>query len=143
MESFDNFNKEIDDLRNLKLNIHELRKIYDNIENEIIREPLKKIIITSDKIYKEVVQNTWKLYKIRNFNNYYIITVQKVLRQYIKLNTNKINTDEVKKLCIKIENFIINVNESFKKIYNSLFEDEVIDIDSEIKVMLNEIKLEE
>ena len=48
-----------------------------------------------------------------------------------------------KKLCLKIETFIPNVSESLKKVYDSLFEDEVIDIDSEIKVMMNEMKIED
>ena len=93
MEENQKLNKQLNDLRKLKLSIHELRKIYDDISNETeIKKNLKNIIIVSDKIYKEVVVNTEKLYKIRNFNNYYIITVQKVLKQYINLKSKKVTT---------------------------------------------------
>lgn len=143
MEQIQKFNKEIEDLRKLKSNIHELRKIYDIISEESIKDSLKKIIITSDNIYKEVMVNTEKLDKIRNFNNYYIITIKKILNQYIKINEKKIRNEEAKKLCIKIETFIPNVSESFKKVYDALFEDDVIDIDSEIKVMMSEMKIED
>ncbi len=132
---------DIAELRKLKMNIYELRKIYDKIKNEMIRENLKKIIITSDNIYKEVVLNSEKLYKIRKFNNYYIITIQKILNQYIILKENKIVSKEAKELCLRIENFIENVNNSLKKIYNSLFDTEIIDIDAEIKVMINELNI--
>ena len=141
MEENQKLNKQLNDLRKLKLSIHELRKIYDDISNETeIKKNLKNIIIVSDKIYKEVVVNTGKLYKIRNFNNYYIITVQKVLKQYISLKSKKITTNETENLYIKIENFIHNVSKSFEKIYNSLFEDVVLDIDTEIKIMMDEMK---
>ena len=143
MEQIQKFNKEIEDLRKLKSNIHELRKIYDIINEEIIKDSLKQIIITSDNIYKEVMINTEKLDKIRNFNNYYIITIKKILNQYIKINEKKIRNEEAKKLCIKIETFIPNVSESFKKVYDALFEDDVIDIDSEIKVMMSQMKIED
>ena len=99
MEQIQKFNKEIEDLRKLKSSIHELRKIYDIINEEMIKDSLKQIIITSDNIYKEVMVNTEKLDKIRNFNNYYIITIQKILNQYIKINKNKIRNEEAKKLC--------------------------------------------
>ena len=141
MEENQKLNKQLNDLRKLKLSIHELRKIYDDISNETeIKKNLKNIIIVSDKIYKEVVVNTEKLYKIRNFNNYYIITVQKVLKQYINLKSTKVTTEETENLYIKIESFIQNVSKSFEKIYNSLFEDVVLDIDTEIKIMMDEMK---
>jgi len=141
MEEIQKFNKEINDLRCLKLNIHELRKIYDIIDNNEMKKSLKSIIMISDKIYKEVVVNTEKLYKIRNFNNYYIVTVKKVLKQYINLKDKKIVNRESEELYNKIETFIVKVSNSFEKIYISLFEEEVLDIDAEIKVMMNELKI--
>jgi len=141
MEEIQKFNKEINDLRCLKLNIHELRKIYDIIDNNEMKKSLKSIIMISNKIYKEVVVNTEKLYKIRNFNNYYIVTVKKVLKQYINLKDKKIVNRESEELYNKIETFIVKVSNSFEKIYISLFEEEVLDIDAEIKVMMNELKI--
>jgi len=134
-------NDEIAELRKLKMNIFELRKIYDKIKNEMVRDNLKKIIVISDNIYKEVALNSEKLHKVRKFNNYYIITIQKILNQYIVLKENKIVTEEAKELCLKIESFIENASNSFKNIYNSLFDNEIIDIDAEIKVMMDELNL--
>lgn len=134
-------NDEITELRKLKMNIHELRKIYDKIQSELVRDNLKKIIIISDNIYKEVALNSEKLYKIRRFNDYYIITIEKILNQYITLKENKIVTEEAKELCLKIESFIENSSNSLKKIYNSLFDNEIIDIDAEMKVMMNELNI--
>lgn len=141
MENINQFNKEVQELTILKKNIHKLRKLFDAINNETIKKELKQIIKIADKIYKEVVVNTEKLYKIEKFNNYYIVTVEKVIEKYIKLDKNKINTSEAEKLFIQIESFLKNINISFENLYQSLFSDDVIDIDAEMKVMEKEMKL--
>lgn len=133
-------NKDIEELRNLKLSIHELRKLYDKIQNEDVKKELKNIIIVSDKIYKEIVINTQKISKIKSFTNYYIQTVQKILNKYYEFNAKKILIEDTEKLLIRIEEFLPRVNNAFNKIYESLFTDEIADIDAEIKVMLKEIK---
>lgn len=132
-------NREIEELRKLKIAIHGLRKNYDNVEEEVIKKELKSIIITSDKIYKEVAINTNKISKIRNFANYYIATVEKIVSKYIELKNKGISSTEVEMLYAKIEQFLPKVSDGFKKMYNSLFSDETIDIDAEIKVMIKEM----
>ena len=140
MENINQFNKEVQELTILKKNIYKLRKLFDAINNETIKKELKQIIKIADKIYKEVVVNTEKLYKIEKFNNYYIVTVEKVIEKYIKLDKNKINTSEAEKLFIQIESFLKNINISFENLYQSLFSDEVIDIDAEMKVFEKVLK---
>ena len=90
----ENLNQELQKLSILKQNIHELRKLYDEIDNEVIQKRLKDIITVADKIYTEVVVNTDKLYKIERFNNYYLVTVQKIVGKYIKLSKNKIRNHQ-------------------------------------------------
>lgn len=141
LENNNEFNKGIKELSNLKENIYNLRKLFDEIENDNVKKLLKEIIKISDKIYKEVVVNTNKIYKIEKFNNYYIITIEKIINKYIKLTKNKINNSESEAFFSKVEEFLKNVTISFDNLYQSLFKDEVIDIDAEIKVMEKEMKL--
>lgn len=138
MENLDN---DIELLRNLKLEIHSLRKCFDDISDEMVLDNLKKIIIISEKIYKEVAVDTLKLNKVRNYIRFYLPTVIKVLERYIKFKDSKINNKEMISLYTKIEEFFPKAYESFKKIYDSLFTSEILDIDSEIKIMLKEMGL--
>ena len=134
-------NKELQKLSVLKQNIYELRKLYDEINNEVIQKILKDIIKISDKIYKEVVVNTDKLYKLERFNNYYLITVQKIVGKYIKLSKNKIRNSQNEEFFTKIEEFLKNVTLSFNNLYQSLYTDEIIDLDAEMQVMEKEMKI--
>ena len=137
----ENFNKELEKLSILKQNIYELRKLYDEVNNEVVQKLLKDIIKISDKIYKEVVVNTDKLYKLDRFNNYYLITIQKIVKKYINLSKNKIRNSQNEEFFIKIEEFLKNVTVSFNNLYQSLYTDEIIDLDAEMQVMEKEMKI--
>ena len=137
----ENFDKELQKLSVLKQNIHELRKLYDEINDEIIQKLLKDIIKISDKIYKEVVVNTDKLYKLEHFNNYYLVTVKKIVEKYIRLSKNKIKNSKNEEFFIKIQEFLKNVTLSFDNLYQSLYNDEILDLDAEMQVMEKEMKI--
>lgn len=137
----ENFNKELQKLSVLKQNIHELRKLYDETNDEIIQKLLKDIIKISDKIYKEVVVNTDKLYKLERFNNYYLVTVKKIVEKYIKLSKNKMKNSKNEEFFSKIQEFLKNVTLSFDNLYQSLYNDEIIDLDAEMQVMEKEMKI--
>ena len=131
--------EQIQNLRNLKIQIYELRKIYDLLENGNLKIYVKECIVILDKIYKEVAINSDKIRKVQRIIDYYIITLSKILNRYTTLKLNKISTKESEELYTKIEVFIPKVNECFEKIYTSLFSDEILDIDAEIDVMLKEL----
>lgn len=132
-------NNEIENLRNLKIQIYELRKIYDLLEVGNLKTDVKECVIILDKIYKEVAINSNKIRKVQRIIDYYIVTLEKILNRYITLKTNKISTNESEALYIKIEMFVPKVKEGFEKAYTSLFSDEILDVDAEIEVMIKEL----
>lgn len=140
MENMDKFNQDINELRELKLQIHELRKIYDKINEPNIKKELKEIIIVADKIYKEFTVNTEKIRKIKNFTNYYIVTVQKILKRYCDFKEKNITGKECEKIYQQVHEFIPKIKYSFEKMYQSLFNDEITDIDAEIKILLKQLE---
>lgn len=140
MKQINKLDKDIEELRNLKLQIFQLRKLYDKTGEVEIKNELKKIIITSENIYKEVAINNDKLLKVKNFIDYYIITIQKILEKYVYFKERKISSKEASELYLKVQELLPKVNVSFEKLYQSLFEDDLTDIDAEIKVMLKQMK---
>lgn len=141
MENTNQFNMELQKLAILKQNIHNLRKLFDSINDEIVKTEFKSIIKISDKIYKEVLENTHKIYNVEKFSNYYLVTVEKVISKYIKFKAVNYTTKESEAFFCKIEAFLTNINTSFNNLYNSLFTDEIIDIDAEMKVLEKEMKI--
>lgn len=138
MEVIDN---SVENLKVLKLTNISLRKKYDLIDDEIIREEVKKIIILLDKIYEEVLVNSEKISKIKKFFNFYIPSLEKVLDKYVRFKDKKLKGTDVEEFFKNVENFLKQVSQSFEKIYDSLFTDEIFDVDTEIKVLLREMRL--
>ena len=132
-------NNQIEELRKLKNQIFKLRKLYDLIENCEVKDYLKKIIIVSDKIYKEVAVNSNKISKVQKLTDYYIVTARKIVSRYAKLKINGIDSVESNELYMKIEKFMPRLNEYFEKIYESLFSAEILDVDAEIEVFIKEL----
>lgn len=92
MEVIDN---SVENLKVLKLTNISLRKKYDLIDDEIIREEVKKIIILLDKIYEEVLVNSEKISKIKKFFNFYIPSLEKVLDKYVRFKDKKLKGTDV------------------------------------------------
>lgn len=135
----DNLNNDLELLRSLKKQNHELKIGFDKIDDENIKKSVKDIIIISDKIYKEIVVNTEKVKKANNYIRYYLASVIKVVDRYVSFKNAGINNREAINLYEKIEEFLPRAYEGINKVYESLFNDEILDIDSEIKVMLMEL----
>lgn len=132
-------NNQIEELRKLKNQIFKLRKLYDLIENCEVKDYLKKIIIVSDKIYKEIAVNSNKISKVQKLIDYYIVTARKIVSRYAKLKINGIDSVESNELYMKIEKFMPRLNEYFEKIYESLFSAEILEVDAEIEVFIKEL----
>lgn len=135
----DNLNNDLELLRSLKKQNHEFKICFDKIDDENIKKSVKEIIVISDKIYKEIVVNTEKVKKANNYIRYYLASVIKVVDRYVTFKQAGINNKEAINLYEKIEAFLPRAYEGINKVYESLFNDEILDIDSEIKVMLMEL----
>ena len=133
--------EELEELTKTKKSIITLRKLYDELQEEKIKEEIKEIIRINEKIYKEVSKDSSKVIKIYNYNKYYTPTLIRVIKQYIELKNKRISTLDAKKLFIKIEVFTSKIKSSLEKLYQSLFDDQILDIDAEIKVMIEEMKI--
>ena len=135
----DDLNNELELLRSLKKQNHELKICFDKIVDENIKKNVKDIIIISDKIYKEILVNTIKIDKAKNYIRFYLVSVIKVIDRYVTFKDAGINNKEALNIYEKIEDFLPRAYEGISKVYESLFSDDILDIDSEIKVMLIEL----
>ena len=136
----DNINFQIQELKNIKLAIYELRKSFDKLKEDKARNSLKEIIVSSDKIYQEFLIHSEKIRMIHNFADYYLKTVQKMVDQYLAFQEVKKENTEVQASCEKIEIFLEQVSHGFQNMYHKLFEKDVINADIEMKTILMEIE---
>ena len=135
-----NLNQEIEELRKIKISINEIKRNYQNInENWGIKKDVRELISILDKIYIEIFNDTQKLKLFRMYGEIYLPAISKIISRYSKFKSKNIKSEDVEKLLNNIEETLNKLKKHFQDKYNSFFESEVIDLDAEIKVLLKEI----
>ena len=92
-----------------------------------------------DNIYIVIFDNTHNLQLFRMYGDFYLPTISKLISKYNNLINKNIKLSDVRDLLSNIESSIKKLNVHFQNKYNSFFEDEIIDLDADIKVLLNEL----
>ena len=133
-------NEEIEELSKIKISIYEIKKCYQDIPNNLeIKKDVRDMISILDKIYIELFNNSEKLQLFRMYADFYLPTIYKIINRYNNFKKKSIETEEVKKLYKNIEKSIKKLNSHFQAKYDSFFENEIIDLDADIKVLIQEL----
>ena len=67
--------------------------------------------------------------------NYYLPTLEKLMNTYIELSNQKIKGENIKNTLTGIEGILDVIKPAFENQLNSLYEDQAIDISSDITVL--------
>lgn len=138
MKKTERLNQEIDELSKIKKSINEIKRNYQIMNNNLeMKKDVKKMIDILDKIYIEIFDNTHNLQLFRMYGDFYLPTISKMISRYNNLINKNIKSADVQELLGNIESSIKKLNVQNK--YNSFFEDEIIDLDADIKVLLKEL----
>ena len=126
-------------LQELKRNNLELKELYNRALKYEIKNEIKYICKTFDKILEECINDNLRVGKLNLFINYYQTDIIKILSNYASIKENKIDSEEANEFIKKVEEFIKNVNEAFKNVLESLVVVNENDIDADIKIMLDSL----
>lgn len=114
-----------------------VRKILARIHNFEISKAGYDICASLDKLLQALRDKPEKITGCRQFLNYYIPTLAEVLTKYSRLETNGVVTPENTE---KVLNFLIDFRKASGKQYQSLFEDDKLDMSVDIEAMTIAIK---
>ena len=104
-----------------------------NIDNPKLNASVNELVGTTDKILDYVYEHEKAASSLRKLVNYYLPTVEKLLKRYDDIEEQDVsNAVESRK---KIEDIIDTTNVAFKNQLESLFDTDTLDINSEVKVL--------
>ncbi len=115
------------------------------VKNSEIRESLGSIAGTLNKIADEVEHDPKDRNKVRKLANYYGDMLLGLVDKYIMLQDNKeqaIEGENVETSMKKIEDAIKGAEKSVKKLLDSLFDEDAMEINAEINTLDKLMKLE-
>lgn len=131
----------VDNLENYKMllnesnkDIEQLKKLKDKINDEKILRNISSIINTTEKIIKLLNKKPDKISSATKFLNYYLPITIKILEKFDEIDDQNLTSDSSKEFLDRIRNLIVNIEIAFQNQLNTLYNNDLIDTNAEIKV---------
>ena len=115
--------------------LSEMGTLYMSIKDTEVRKKINELMRITDKITQDAIADPSDIPQIKKFMNYYLPTTIKLLNAYDRMSAQGIEGENLDKSMKSINEMLDAAIEAFKKRLDSLFEDQALDIETDIKVM--------
>lgn len=115
--------------------IRQIQEANRDIPGEVISKKLDDLEEVIRKIFTELEKNPDKIGEMKKFMDYYLPTSIKLVNAYREFDKYTVETDNIKKSKIEIEDTIDTITKAFYKLFDSLFDDKAMDIATDISVL--------
>jgi hypothetical protein len=119
-----------------------MKDLRGTIPGELVRQKLDEIISVTDSIFKKMLQNPNAYTQVKRFADYYLPTTIKLLHTYDRLGQSGAQGENISGTMERIDTALDTILESYKKFFDSLFADQALDIETDIKVLETILKRE-
>ncbi len=120
--------------------LREIRQVNDEIPDEVMSAKINRIEEITGKILRYQKEHPNKEGQLRTFLNYYLPTTLKILRAYAQLDAQGIEGQNISAAKKRIEDMMDQVVSGFEKQLDKLFQDDAMDITSDVEVLENMLK---
>lgn len=129
---------EVDKIINAGMNyLTQIKEANKNIKSESMCNKIVQVEDVTGKIFDVVKHDPSKLTQIQKFMDYYLPTTLKLLNSYHTLEEQGIDRENITTTMESIENTMSTIVIAFENQLDYLFEDEAIDISTDITVLEN------
>ena len=112
-----------------------LKEMVDKIDDEEVSKDLEEITKSSDKIINRIEENELKNKTARKFLDYYLPVCVKIVGRYDEIENQSLTSKDSKEFMKNTCKILKATNKAFKRILNSLYQDDIVDADAEMKVL--------
>lgn len=113
----------------------EMRGLQNSIPVETVRKKLDDIIIVTDKIFKDLLEDPGDYKEVKRFYDYYLPTTIKLLHTYDRFGQSGAQGENITGTMERIDSALDTILDSYTKFFDSLFEDQALDIETDISVL--------
>ena len=114
------------------------------MRNKIEDEDLKKYIInistSANKIISTIEKEPKKIRKIANFFDYYLPVTLSIIKRYDEIENQNLSSQEMKEFISSTKLMLKSADEAFNKILERLYQNDMINIDADMKVFNSMLK---
>ena len=136
-------NTEIDALlREGERAVSEMRVASARITDAQVNKKVEEIIRITDKIFKNVLDDPSDYRQVKRFSEFYLPTTIKLLHAYDRLGRSGVEGENITGTIKRIDEILDTIIDSYKKFFDSLFENQALDIETDIRVLESMMKKE-
>jgi len=121
-------------------------KALEEASGKIADIPMKKkvrdIVTVAASIYADIEKEPKNVKEARKFITYYMDTAHYIVQRYIDLSADTDYIANGDEMTAKISSALDSLNQIFKKLKSKLLEDDLFELDTEIKLLEQTIKSE-
>ena len=115
--------------------LSEMGRIYMSVQDVEVRRKINELMRITDKITQDAIHDPDDIPQIKKFMNYYLPTTIKLLNAYDRMSAQGIEGENLDKSMKSINEMLDQAIEAYKKRLDSLFENQALDIETDIEVM--------
>ena len=112
------------------------------IKDYELKSQLQEMQKTSANILNYLQKHPEKIGMARRFIDYYQDTTAGLIEKYIEIEHTQLETDKVIEIKERTKHTIIGLNEAYIEQFEKLINDQIMDMDAELKVMEDTIKVD-
>ncbi|OHD54193.1 MAG: hypothetical protein A2Y33_12875 [Spirochaetes bacterium GWF1_51_8] len=120
----------------------EIRNMRRSLKKQDIIEKVSSITDNIGNIMDTFIARPSSLKTAKRFTDYYLDATIKILKKYIELSSFNIQSPAIDKGIVQAEKAMDTINSAFVNILIRLREDDVMDLNTEIQVLENEMKMD-
>jgi len=113
----------------------EISRLRSSILDERVRKKLDEIIPVTDSIFKKLLIEPNVYSQVKRFADFYLPTTIKLLHTYDRFGKSGSGGEHVTGTLEQIDTALDSVLVSYKKLYDSLFANQALDIETDIEVL--------
>ena len=115
--------------------LSEMGRIYMSVKDPNIRVKINELMRITDKITQDAIADPSDIPQIKKFMNYYLPTPIKLLNAYDRMSSQGIEGENLDKTMKSIDTMLDDAIVAYKKMLDSLFANQALDIETDISVM--------
>lgn len=115
--------------------LRQIREVNDGIPDPALSEKIYRLEDVTRKIFDHILQNPKKMPQIRKFMGYYLPTTLKLLKAYETLDKQGIKGENIQSSMHDVEMMMDTIIAAFEKQLDNLFQEDALDISSDITVL--------
>ena len=112
-----------------------VRELSAKIDNTDVRAKVDRLGGTCQRIFDYVRQNPKSADELRKFMNYYLPTLEKLVKTYELMEEQGVEGENITASKARISQMLDTMDAAFRKQLDALFGDTALDIDTDITVM--------